>query len=534
MKIQYYRVRSTMLALAATVLVIYTWLLSRFGSDSQVSPSYNAAAAQTPPHQLKPPLGIPKISKKRIIEDSVVHPTLFTAGLNGFPAPQTSTSTTIIFNLFKGPPSNLRQQLAKACSQTSPVSSVWVFAFAAPVELENEYRLVSQEANMSSECVASKVSVTFTSSEFNFKFHGRFLLAPMAAAAAATASDVESKYLMIVDDDVVLTRNIVKEFVEHMAVKPRLLGTAGQLRGPRKGVEPGWQHPTSPTLLKSNLQDGDQPHVDYLCNIWFMKTAWVTATFLRDHPLTWYTGEDIHLSFVIKKYLGIDSAVIRITPDDATESPMDLESKKHVAHHEKRVADVRNDMFRVNLGRGFVPDLGGVIVKTLVFVQDLETAAAFLETYKTERSKKQDGFWGALREPSCMVFTGRETSSERIDLLRMVALEYSEEANCKLFLRPKWGAQPRAVRYFDMRLGLDLTDDEYPLSTMVSDIIPAMTGILGGGIELGVVDTLVTVTRTGSTGSVIKQGIKLVVAMFNDKHGGKNIDKPLEVVEFEV
>ncbi|KAJ3029608.1 UNVERIFIED_CONTAM: hypothetical protein HDU68_011643, partial [Siphonaria sp. JEL0065] len=417
--------------------------------------------------------------------------------------------------LYKGPVSNIKSQLAKACSQTSPVAAVWVLAFGVPADLEVQYKLAAQEANESPACLTSNTSVSFTASEFNYKFHGRFLLAPMAASISG------SKYLMIVDDDVVLTRNIVRQFVEHMNVKPRLLGTAGQLRGPRNGIEPGWQHPKSPDLLKSHPRRGDQPLVDYLCNIWFFKSSWTNAAFARDHPLTWYTGEDIHLAFTLKKYLGIESAVINVTPDSEEDSPMKLESKKHVANHEKRVADVRNDMFRVNLGRGFRPYLGGALVKTLVFVQDLETAAAFSEAFNNVGADAEndnslpDSLRESMETPSCMLFAGRESSLEKLDLLRHIAVEFSDAGSCKLYMKPKWGAQPRAIRYFDMRLGLGVEQGEYPLSTLLSDLIPALTGILTGGIDTDALERIVVVTRIGGEGELYQRIVRLVVDMVN-------------------
>ncbi|KAJ3074708.1 hypothetical protein HDU98_010502 [Podochytrium sp. JEL0797] len=493
-----------------------TTLLVAFGSHARPSliviPSSDSSISlqhEELPHPL-PEAGL-------TLSDSLVHPQLFAAPLDSLPfsVPEERDTTTIIFNVFKGPTQNLKAQLTKACTQLNAhVAAVWVFAWNVPADLERGYRQAVAEANASPMCLAANTSVSFTASDFNFKFHGRFLLAPFAGS-------FHSKYLMIVDDDVIMTRTMAFEFISHMKVKPRLLGTAGQLRGPRNNVKPGWHNAESNAVLHSNPQRADHPTVDYLCNIWFLKTSWATSFFTRDHPLTWYTGEDIHLSYSLKKYLGISSAVVRLQEESDSEDPMKIESKSHSANHEKRVADVRNDMFRVNLGRGFAPELGGVSVHELVFVQNVECAHAFWQHVVHGRGiaakhrMASIGGFGIIK-PSCMLFTGRERTNERMDLLRHTAIEYSKFGNCELHLRPKWGSQPRAIRYFDMRLGFGVENGEYPVSTALSDLIPAFTGILNGGVDVEALERVVVVTVKGcAEGEIFKRSIELVVDMAN-------------------
>ncbi|KAJ3234358.1 hypothetical protein HDU81_001466 [Chytriomyces hyalinus] len=428
-----------------------------------------------------------------------------------------SDSTVIVFNLFKGPVENLESQLMKACTQTAEISHVWVLAFNSPSEAQ--YRsAVESSQDEGHPCKAKDIRVSFTASSFNFKFHGRFLLAPMASTVA--------RYLMMVDDDVVMTTTMVQEFIAHMKVKPRLLGTAGQLRGPRPNSDPGWHNHESPHVQKSSLTSANQPQVDYLCNIWFLKTSWTTAIFMRDHPLTFYTGEDIHLSFMVKKYLGVDSTVVNLAPEVSGVAPMKLAKKEHSANHEKRVAHVRNDMFRLNLGRGFVPVLGGVSaekwskdgkkrsstsVGNLVFVQNERVARVVLGEALHHAT---GGFLAGSQTAACMLFTGREKSVEAVRSLHETAIAFGKVSGCELFLRPKWGFQPRPIQYLNMRLGLGIDNGEYPIWTALSDMIPAIANMASAGIDG--LERVYVVTEAGcSEGELYRGAVSLAIDVAN-------------------
>ncbi|KAJ3288333.1 hypothetical protein HDU79_004942 [Rhizoclosmatium sp. JEL0117] len=481
------------------------------------------------------PSKISQSQLKQLDQDALVYPHKFVQPTH------TSESTTIVFNLYSGPVENIESQLRYACglhSAETPVTGIWVYAFASPNA--TDYRRVVQDANASDVCLSNNITVSFTESTFNYKFHGRFLLAPM----------VTSKYLMMVDDDVILSKRMLGEFIQMMRLKPRLLGTAGQLRSPRQGINPGWESPDSPQVQTSNPTEINQPRVDYLCNIWFMKSSW-TLLLTRDHPLTWYTGEDIHCSYVLKKYLGVESAVVKLTVD-VEDEVMPLLSKNHRATREVSVADVRNDLFRLNLGRGIGLELGGTVVKTVVFVQDVEAAYAVLKVFDEGRkgrkgSVDRDSVSGVLKSPSCMMFSGREESQEKLDLLRLVAIRYSHLASCELYLRPKWGSQPRPVRYFDLKLGFGIENGEYPVVTAAADMIPAVYGILNSGIDAKSLERVVMVTsqdrdKKKEEAKVYRQVMKLVVDMVNNEvglrggafHRQKKRTKKIELVEVNV
>ncbi|KAI8836466.1 hypothetical protein BJ741DRAFT_605578 [Chytriomyces cf. hyalinus JEL632] len=478
--------------------------------------------------------------------DSVVHAQLLaaeTALSTGLDVDKTnltgavSDSTVIVFNLFKGPVENLESQLMKACTQSAEISHVWVLAFNSPSEAQYRSAVESTQSE-GHPCRVKEIHVSLTASSFNFKFHGRFLLAPMASTVA--------RYLMMVDDDVVMTTTMVQEFIAHMKVKPRLLGTAGQLRGPRPDSEPGWHNHESTHVQKSSLTSANQPHVDYLCNIWFLKTSWTTAVFNRDHPLTFYTGEDIHLSFMVKKYLGVDSAVVNLAPEGSGIPPMKLAEKKHSANHEKRVAHVRNDMFRLNLARGFVPVLGGVSgnmasdktnkkakkssirIGNLVFVQNERVARVALGEALHHAT---GGFFSGSETATCMLFTGREKSVEAVRSLHETAIAFGKISGCELYLRPKWGFQPRPIQYLNMRLGLGIDNGEYPIWTALSDMIPAIANMAGGGIDG--LERVYVVTEAGcAEGELYRGAVSLAIDVANQSVAPGQ--QKVEVVSVEV
>ncbi|KAJ3380881.1 hypothetical protein HDU84_005517 [Entophlyctis sp. JEL0112] len=421
-------------------------------------------------------------------DDNIVHPDLFASTMFSEDFSHQET-TSVLFNVFSGPVENLSAQIKKACSQkNSLVSHVIVHAFASKLDYSN--------TPYPRECAEKGIPVEKTISTFNYKFHGRFLLTPM----------LTSKYVMIVDDDVALRETTVAEFISAMKAseEPAMLGIAGQTRAARVDLQPGWH--TSDTIRKNSER------VDYLCNLWFLKSIWLTTAFMRESPSTWYTGEDIHLSYVLQKYLNIPTKVVKIHQAEtlSEEVAMVLKDKPHAANKEQRVADVRNDIFRVNFGKGFEPALGGASVQQLVFVQNLNCAKAVISN-RVHFTRAQS---------SCFLITGRGNNATDIGLLKSAAKLYSEMGNCKIRLQPKWGTEPRLVRYFDLKLGLGLNNSEYPLSLAISDMIPALVGILSGGItSVSPTEIVMVFEKSSNTSHVWRKAVELVNGILQVRNG---------------
>ncbi|EGZ25343.1 hypothetical protein PHYSODRAFT_482262 [Phytophthora sojae] len=175
---------------------------------------------------------------------------------------RSDTSTTIIFNVFRGSPEALKLQLEAALNQqkvTPP--DVWVMSFNSPNE--NAYKEV---------------------------FHGRFLLAYMA----------KTKYVLVVDDDRNIDSTTVYDYIQYMNLQKGVWGNFGHLRASTFDGYKSWPN------VGYNLNSVDWVEQDYLCGMWFLEQTWLEY-FMKERPPSWATAEDMHLSHVMRKYLNVNT-----------------------------------------------------------------------------------------------------------------------------------------------------------------------------------------------------------------------------------
>ncbi|KAJ3019353.1 UNVERIFIED_CONTAM: hypothetical protein HDU68_010707 [Siphonaria sp. JEL0065] len=250
--------------------------------------------------------------------------------------PQDSETTTIIFNLYKGPSENLRLQLEAALQQTDlQVTNVWINVFGSPTvdEFESVYRDVERELrnNVFETGQRIKPKLAFTKSTHDFKFHGRFLLGFMA----------KTKYLLIVDDDASFGVDVVSTFKTLMTTQHRgIWGTFGHLRG--DGI-PNADYRSWPNV-NINRTEFNHYEMDYLSGMWFFEQGWLEY-FFKERVFSWETGEDIHLSHAGRKYLNLN------TYGGLVASGKELAGKGYTATVGKYL-ELREHMFDHYLGRG--------------------------------------------------------------------------------------------------------------------------------------------------------------------------------------
>ena len=120
----------------------------------------------------------------------------------------------------------------------------------------------------------------------------------------AFALNSNSNFVCVFDDDTIPGKNWLKNCMECMNAKPALLGARGVRFASNKkyivGQEFGWNNPNDKI-----------EKVDIVGHSWFLKREWL-STFWRELPSlkqSKYVGEDIHFSYVLKKYLNIDTYV---------------------------------------------------------------------------------------------------------------------------------------------------------------------------------------------------------------------------------
>ncbi|EEY58742.1 uncharacterized protein PITG_10872 [Phytophthora infestans T30-4] len=172
------------------------------------------------------------------------------------------TSTTIIFNVFRGEPEALRMQLEAAFNQEDVVpSDVWVMCFNSPNRLL--YEAI---------------------------FHGRFLLAYMAT----------TKYVLIVDDDRPIDFTTVIDYIRYMQHQKGVWGNFGHRRSSTFEGYKSWP------FVGYDLSATNMEEQDYLCGMWFLEQTWLEY-FMKERVPSWATSEDMHLSHVMRKYLNLNT-----------------------------------------------------------------------------------------------------------------------------------------------------------------------------------------------------------------------------------
>ena len=200
---------------------------------------------------------------------------------------------TVILNHFKK--KTLCAQLDSLLHQTLPFHHVWVLSFGSPNELSLK-RIVDSYND-------SRIS--FVTSSYDFKYYGRFQM----------ALQTEADLLYIVDDDMIPGRKML-QILSHVAgtekYKNSVLGSIGRILPFRQ------KDFTFPSYRKFRSKEAglylpDPAYditvnkivqVDFLSSSWFLSAELVKTLFV-EAPMTFKTGEDLHLRYDHSYYISI-------------------------------------------------------------------------------------------------------------------------------------------------------------------------------------------------------------------------------------
>ncbi|CAJ1375675.1 unnamed protein product [Effrenium voratum] len=191
------------------------------------------------------------------------------------------SKVTVVLNHWQRPAANLQGQL-RASTASAAVLEVWVCLFGS--SQAEEYQAVVEDFR--SEGTEAKVKLI--RSEVDFGVYGRFFLAAFA----------KTKYVYVVDDDVAFPVTAVDQYLRHMQKQPGVWGHAGHVRSTKPDSARWIDRPKKPTV------------VDYANAAWFLEVDWITGAFLREKAFSFLTGEDMHLSYMVKKILGLETRVV--------------------------------------------------------------------------------------------------------------------------------------------------------------------------------------------------------------------------------
>eukprot|EP00249_Psilotum_nudum_P001663 c14291_g1_i1 orf=558-3296(+) len=253
---------------------------------------------------------------------------------------------TVVLNHFKR--KTLCAQLDALMHQTVPFYSVWVLAFGSPNE--TALRSIVDAYN--------DPRIFFVGSTYDFKYYGRFQVALQAE---------EVDYVYILDDDMIPGKRML-QILTHAAGTTKyhnsVLGSIGRIL-PFRCKDFSFPSYRKYGLRESGLYLPDPAYnlvvehvleVDFLSSAWFLPVELVKALFIET-PLTFATGEDLHLSYQLQKYRGASSFVLPVDPKDKTtwgdsEHRLAYVSETTVIH--KDIVHLRDDQWWRAMSRGFV------------------------------------------------------------------------------------------------------------------------------------------------------------------------------------
>jgi len=181
-------------------------------------------------------------------------------------------------------------------------------------------------------------------SSYNFGVWTRFSL----------ALNCKSDYICIFDDDTIPGNNWLKNCLNTIKKKNGLLGARGVRFASDNeyivGEEYGWNNPNN------NIKE-----VDIVGHSWFFKREWLSY-FWREIPeiaSSIYVGEDIHFSYILQKYLNINTYVPPHPKDDKSlwgsepNSAIKIGTDQHAISYDKKRLDEMDKTLKYYVSNGF-------------------------------------------------------------------------------------------------------------------------------------------------------------------------------------
>lgn len=182
-----------------------------------------------------------------------------------------NSDITVILNCYKRI-EYLDEQINAIENQSIPPKEIWIWQ-NSPEDME--------KPNL--EKYSSKCKIV--SSNFNFKFHGRFSLGLLA----------RTKYICFFDDDAIPGKKWFENCLNTIDNGyDGILGCAGVILEEKNYLYP--------TLVGSNGIKSDSPiEVDLVGHSWFLNKKYLRYMWL-ENPVSWENGEDMQLSYLSQKY----------------------------------------------------------------------------------------------------------------------------------------------------------------------------------------------------------------------------------------
>ncbi|GLJ53245.1 hypothetical protein SUGI_1134780 [Cryptomeria japonica] len=292
----------------------------------------------------------------------------------------------VILNHFQR--KTLCAQLDSLLHQTIPFHRIWVLAFGSPNE--NSLKSIVETYNDS--------RISFVSSSYDYKYYGRFQLALQSE---------ESDFVYVLDDDMIPGRKML-QILGHVAgtkkYRNAVLGSIGRILPFRQ------KDFTFPSYRKYGSKEAglylpDPAYgiivdkivrVDFLSSSWFLPTD-LLKTLFTESPITFATGEDLHLSYQLQKYRNAGSFVLPTNPEDKetwgdSEHRLAYVSETTVIH--KDIVQIRDDQWWRVFSRGYVTQWAAMYpqkIDALFFAHSVSEVVALrplFEKFQSVQGKK--------------------------------------------------------------------------------------------------------------------------------------------------
>ncbi len=200
---------------------------------------------------------------------------------------------TVIITVWKR--TYLDEQLKSLVQQSVPPRYIWI--------LQNENHVDIGPVVAQYAAVFPGISVI--RSGFNLKFFGRFSI----------CSHVTTEYVLVIDDDVIPSRNWLATCLEKCARYNAVISCTGRIIKPAGFRPEDCDEREREMYFIGDNQSADENNfipedtwVDYGCNSYFFRAEWIQF-FWSVWPVTFLSGEDIHLSASLMITRGIATLV---------------------------------------------------------------------------------------------------------------------------------------------------------------------------------------------------------------------------------
>ncbi|XP_024371047.1 uncharacterized protein [Physcomitrium patens] len=266
--------------------------------------------------------------------------------LMALPSSSAGAKVTVIVNHYQR--KTLCAQLDALLEQTHPFHNLWVLAFGSPQQ--DQLRSIVETYNDS--------RITFVGSTYDFKYYGRFQLALQTVGA---------DFVYMLDDDMIPGKRMI-EIMAHIGATDKyrnsVLGSIGRILPFRQ------KDFTFPSYRKFGSKEAgiylpDPAYnivvdrivqVDFLSSSWFISADLIRSLFI-ERPFTFVTGEDLHLSYLLQKYMNGGSYVVPVDPRNKetwgdSEHRLAYVSETTVIH--KDIVQVRDNQWWRTMSRGYV------------------------------------------------------------------------------------------------------------------------------------------------------------------------------------